>query len=573
MANETYYVSKSTDNGFVVGNDTNDGLTLATPFLTIDKATDTAMLATGAVTVILNDGSYVGTDIDASNQYLIIGANPAFDSLTMKPYLSTATLVPGVATGCIRFTDTTGWDNTKTFTIQDITLGRSETSEGGADANYQIWIVGGAATSPTYNVTRVTVKNQAFYGVYCSGTTLANINITDHTHVSTRAVGRGMLYSATHGGGKITIDGGTVNHTQWNNSGNGIVYIDAAAAGVEVEIEDLAVIGKTVSGTGLMYGIFVANVDNAVASGCSVDLENLSGGAWSVGNIRLFGNDVTLTAASQKIHSCTASAAGFDSGGFLITVGGDGGSAQANVSDGSEIIGCTAVGDATFVANNGHGIGVVANDNCEMYGNTSSFADIGILSKLTTNCKVAGNLVKQCGLGGTSKVMYYNKGGTNDLFYNNTAIIDSDTDAVVFIAGIDGATNSTGAEFDNNYIYGQADAISQIIAINSGSDATFDYNHYYITGTVPNPSFTYTVTTYATVALWIAARETNGVVVTANPFNSDYTLIEGSTGVGASPNVGLTAKAIGFNGEPYPSNAIDIGGAPTTYGPFHPVNL
>jgi len=50
------YISISTDNGFVVGSDANDGLTKATPFLTIDYAINNTPVGG---TLVTNNGEYV----------------------------------------------------------------------------------------------------------------------------------------------------------------------------------------------------------------------------------------------------------------------------------------------------------------------------------------------------------------------------------------------------------------------------------------------------------------------------------------------------------------------------------
>ena len=55
----TYYVSKSNANsslGYVVGNDSNNGTSPGTPWLTISKAVATA---TDGDTIYVNDGTYV----------------------------------------------------------------------------------------------------------------------------------------------------------------------------------------------------------------------------------------------------------------------------------------------------------------------------------------------------------------------------------------------------------------------------------------------------------------------------------------------------------------------------------
>jgi len=584
MADETYYVSKSTDNGYFIGNDGNGGESKTDAFLTLDAASDAAYATSGAITIIINDGNYIGADIDAANQYWIWPANPGFDSCLVRPEnAGEVTIIAGVATSTVRMNNATGWDSSKSVEWRDLILGRLSTAEGGDDGNYGIWTLGGTGTAPSITATRCEFRNMVFYGINVGANGLANITFNDCSYTINRITSRGMVYSPTHAAGKLTIDGATINHSKWATNGSGVIYWDASVAGVQAEVKNvtanISINSTDVAVDSLMYGIFIANCPDALVEGCDLTFTQAASGAtWSINGIRLFGNDAGLTAERQKIHNSTVRAYGWDAttgAGGCITVGGDGGARQANVSDNSEIINCTAIGDATGVSNNLHGIFIVENDSCEMYGNTASFVDIGIMAKLSATTKVAGNLVKQCGLGGSSNVMYYNKGGTNDDFYNNTAIIDSDTDAVAFGAAIDGATNTTGAEFDNNYIYAEANALNQLITINTNQTATFDYNHYLITGTLPATVFTYQATTYSTVALWLAARETNGVEVDSEEdvFNSDYTLKKGATGVGVSPNAGLTAKAVSFIGEPFAAFSIDIGGSQSIYGPFHPRQL
>jgi hypothetical protein len=582
MANEIYYVSKSTDNGYVVGSDANNGLSKATPFRTLDKASDTAYLTTGAITIVINDGDWIGTDIDTANSYWLWPASPGFDSCLILPEnAGSVKIISGSATSTIRMNNATGWNNTKSVEWRDLILGRLVTAEGGTDGNYGIWTLGGTATPSTITATRCEFRNMIFYGINVANGALANITLNDCTHTADRITSRGIVYSPSHAAGKLTINGATINHTKWATNSGGIIYWDAGTAGVEAEVRNVtgftSINPADVAADSLFYGIFIANCPDAIVEDCDLTFEQgASGATWSINGIRLFGNDAALTAERQKIINCTVRAFGWDAttgGGGCITVGGDGGARQANVSNNSQIIGCTAIGDAISVAHNLHGIFIVENTDCEMYGNTSKFMDIGIMAKLTTTTKVAGNICESVGLGGSSNIMYYNKGGTNDDFFNNTAVIDANSDAVAFGCAIDGATNTTGSQFNNNYIYGKANALNQIITVNTSQTATFDYNHFYITGTLPATAFTYQATSYATVALWIAARETNGVEVAQNPFNEDFTLREDAEGIGVSPNLGLSGSAVGFKGEPFAAYGLDIGGAQSIYAPFHPRQL
>jgi len=583
MANETYYVSKESTNGYVVGNDTNNGLTKATAFLTLDKGSDTCMLASGDVTMIINDGIFIGTDISTSN-YWLIGANPAFDSLTIKPENANfVTIIPNSTVALLRFNNATGWDNTKTVTIQDLILGRSETSEGGLDPNYCIWTLGGATTAPTLNLTRITTKNHTVYAVYPGLTAKINIVITDLVHESNRNPGRAYYYSPTHSIGGLTINGGTINHTRYNHAGFGIIYHDADTTGVTCNIDNLSINAGVnppdVTADAIMYGMFIANIDDAVVHNSTVVLKQTASGAgWGLHPIRMFGNDATLTAARQKIEKCTAISLGGNApsgGGFGITIGGDGASRQDNVSDDSFILNCTFIGDAIYAANNGHGIGIVANDNCIVAGNTVSYADIGFLAKLTATNLFVGNLAFSCG-GGPTSIFYYNKGGTNDDLFFNTVVIDINSDCTGFVAAIDGATNTTGLELKSNLILVTADTTKKLIMINASQTATFDYNHFYVASGVSLPTnpCIYQSTSYATVTAWITARETNGIEITNNPVNNDNTLKKGAVGVNGGDNTLVINRiSTGFNGEPFPLFDRDIGGAPTTFGSFHPVNL
>lgn len=581
----TYYVSKSTDNGYVVGNDSNDGLAKSTPFLTLDRASDIAKAAAGSHTIIINDGIYVGTDIDSANSYWIFASGFTADDLTFQCENSgNVQIIPGVATAIVRISNSTGYGG-KSITFNGIKFGREITSLGGADGNYAFWVSDTSmASAVNVSFTDCEFINAAIYSVNNAASMQANYTFTNCTHTADRVNTRSFIYSPTHAEGGLTIDGLTITHTKHNNSGSAVIFFDASVANVTCSIENVTgtiAIDSTDTAVGsVMYGIFVANCDNALVNNVNLSLDQAASGAtWGTYGIVVYGNDATLTATAPKIYDCHITATGWNAAigaGFCIAIGSDLGNRQANKSDGAKIIGCSATGDATSVANGLHGIGIVENDNSEIRGCTVSFSDIGFLLKLTATSIVSGCFAKSIGVGGLSQVAYYNKGGTNDDFFNNTFIHDANSDSAAFLAAVDGVTNTTGAEFKYNYIHVESDTSIDVISVAASQTATFDFNYYYTASGVSlhaNP-FLYQAINYASIDAWLTARETNGQNLgSTNPVDSSYMPISGSALVGAGRKWWTGANPVSAGGEPYSDFDTDIGGYQSVFGSFHPLNL
>jgi len=116
----TYYVSNSTANGGIVGNDANNGLSLATAWLTINKALTTASTAGGHI-IEINPGTYAET---SGSGYL--NASKAYTSQTTyrKMSGSTGTVTIQAASGTT--TEVAWFGPTSNQLWQNITfLGRS----------------------------------------------------------------------------------------------------------------------------------------------------------------------------------------------------------------------------------------------------------------------------------------------------------------------------------------------------------------------------------------------------------------------------------------------------------------
>lgn len=576
-----YYASKSTANNYAIGNDSNDGLSKAEPFLTLEACADAAYAAAGDHTMIINDGIYSGTDIEAGG-YWILGASPTFDSLVVKPETAgEVTIIATSTTAVIRFTNETGWAG-KSIEFQDLIIGRLLDTEVGVDSVIGIWSQWNSGTVGTIVSTRNTFYNHTTVAIQYGGSAVGNFTGTDDTVIVDRVDGRGYFLTADHDDGAINISGLTVTNTHFGTTSNGSIFIDAGTAGVTANIAN-ATIAMTIadddaSSDGLAYGIFVANAASTILNS-NVTVTKAGSGTWSSYGIVVIGSDALLASAKHLIENCTVASNGMDStggAGFGISIAGDLGARVANKADGSRILKCTVTGDAVSIANNLHGIGVVEQDDCLIEGCTANGADIGFLLKLTTTSVVAGCLAKKCG-GGSSNVAFYNKGGTNDDFFNNTVIIDADSDCIAFLAGAQDAVNTTGAEFDGNYIAVLEDTTQKVINIAASQTVTFDYNHFYIVGSLPADPFTYQAIDYATVAAWIAARETNGVVVSVNPFvntaTESYSLVKGATGQTGAPKWWTGAPPFGADREPFPSWDISIGAIQSKNIPFHPVNL
>ena len=514
----TWYVSKSASNGYAVGNDGNAGTSKAAPFLTLGAAKTAAFSSGGNEEIIINDGVYVGTEVDSSNQYIILGANPPASLLIRAENPQQVELIPGATTGLFRQTSGTNLEGTS-LELRDLILGRDVISKGGEDANYLLWCRDNADTTATHTVTltRCTFRNPAFYG--CFGLKWPTLTVTDCVWEADRVASRAFIYSNTWAGGECNVNGLTVDQTAHTASGFGPISIDYAAGGIKTRIENVK--GTVASdsadvGGGTLYGIAVRNSDDVALNNIDITMRDDSAGATWIGyGVTVYGNDATLSTAAPLLSGITVRAQ--TSGGFAVSFGGDLADVVANEADGGRMRNITVIGNSTFAGANGHGVGFGDNDNCTAYGLNVSYCDIGLLDKVGSNNTYAGAVVHKCG-GGTTEAACYAKGSTNSKFYNVTVVIEDGYEAIAFLAAVDGATNATGAEFKYNLVSVLSATANKVIQVNTSQTASFEDNYYYINpGSVPANPFTYQATNYANAATWLDERD-GGVRVPSVPF-------------------------------------------------------
>lgn len=163
----------------------------------------------------------------------------------------------------------------------------------------------------------------------------------------------------------------------------------------------------------------------------------------------------------------------------------------------------------------------------------------GIDAQLAVNCKIYGNIVMnmiQYGL-------LWTFNSTGNTFYNNTIYNNSQSGS----AGIELASNSTGATIKNNIIKGADYGIAGDPA--SASSIEEDYNILSVTTTVRAPGITAGAHTITSDPLFVTT-----LPVTSN----DLKLQPGSPAIGSGSNLG-TPYNLGMdpNGDRFPYPSVD----------------
>jgi len=473
----TYYVSKSTDNGMVVGSDANAGTSLALPKLTISNAVTTA--STGD-TIYVNKGSWTGAELGATNYVNINGK-----TLTLLPYnaADNVTIVGSASLPQIRVQAAPS--SVETIIGAFILDGGNLTSTNGVQIDETVGVD-----------TRVT---------------LAGTTIRDQTtaHISDNAL-RGIvkLYNVTFAGtirngyaGAATFGAAAAKSTIVNGLALSCTFNTASAT--------CTVIGGTRSAVSANnWTVDVRNVTGTIGVGSACDTSSalrvvapIAASPWVVSNNSFNMSNTVATAA--------------DSYGIFIRNGASGDTAKSNngfcqnntignfcyagfgirIGDGAtvyDVDNATVSGNRVFgiysATATPHGISIGAVTGGNVYNNEVFGSYVGFLLAGNQGANVFNNLSYGC-----YGPDFYAKGcgaTTRPTIAHNIAVADNTyvgakRDFGMFSAVINGATNSTAVLFQNNIGYALND-FSGWASVPASQAATYTGNNYFSAYTLPS---------------------------------------------------------------------------------------
>lgn len=490
----TYYVSKSTANGWAVGVDTNNGTSTATPFLTLEKALN----AMGAGdTCIVNDGTYtynVAADPTSTGYWKFQNSGQTVKPLndyavTLKPAAGQGTGFlqnrGGAANtlGAFKF-DASGMGNNASVIYANSSVNWGDESRGINGP----WVVNTGAAN----------TGAAFWDGNTIGDTHAyNIRVDN-------GFGKGAVYAPIISTGSLDINGLTGSVTNVTVDRCGALY----AAGTTTNAGWVRVRGCSMTVSSSASGL--SGVLNA--SNIQYIFENNHGMVFSgtcPNGAVVAAPPISATVQADNSICRWNSGTNSAPGHYLFVHGTDGGSANDNTQNYPIV----HDNDFTYTGSDTlpHGYVLGSVKGGVVCDNVATGAAIPFLSKLQSErAYFVKNKVCNLGVYSGASALYCK--GSIATFASNLVPMDASNHALFMASNIGDATTAT-ATFVGNILQADAGyAVTLAVVVGSGADAStgvFVGNDYYMPGGVSGTPFSYGATTYATRALWSAAHELN----------------------------------------------------------------
>jgi len=475
-------------------------------------------------------------------------------------------------------------DSTATFTVNDLKFSGSNIS-----------------TRIVYLATNIAEKNIVLNRIETIGDGAAvainisqgNGSVTMNDCIVSGSYSGNIVYANTTLGANsamvLTIDGLHYDNVTSTRAGEVLACAFRSANTASVTTANISNVTGSINFTnaaGFSWGIECSGVNNVVLEDCNFTVDAIvtgSGNYCTLVRGQDTGNRLTTRPVIRNNifnHNCPS--------GDGISVGTD-----AETGLGFTInpqVHHNVVTGINSAAYSPHGIGVRGLASGDIYANhVKRFHSPLILSLCTNdNVRAFGNLLTD--ITGTETVGISLKGNSGGVAHNNTVIItpssvDGNSDCFGIWAREQGATaNSASKTYNNNIlILVVTPKVGGFATVGVGDANTFSNNNYYSDQALPATSWAYAGTTYATLALWNAAQETNDATDNAN-FTATVAEIVAAFGdltpdevsANATTNGGGLKWWTGANpdtlNEPLSSFDIDQG-LQSKNGDFHPTNL
>lgn len=512
----TWYVSATTSNGFVVGNDSNAGTSPQAPFLTISQAQTSG--ANGD-TVYVNSGTY-----DLSTTGLSLTKN-----INWQAYVTDGTVIV-TSSNATRTIALTPANNANTLTFNGFYVQNT----GPAASPLTINDVAYDAVVVASNNTVDGGSTRHINDTYTRGTVTISGNTCTGTMGTTNVIQSSVTPSAAK---KLTISGNTISVTSNNNSQvTGILVQRAALSSTSfwayVASNTITMSAPSSVGTGAaLYGIRCDRITtgtdtNGVATRLIVESNTItltarSGTVNDTAGVVIPSTDSTAVAHNPIVRSNVVT---WDAPvGRGISIGIDG--TTTSYVDDAEVYGNTVTSTFYNGTNTPHNFSVGVVNRGRVYGNKSYGGAVGILVSINNGCVVSGNIVV-----GASYASLFAKGNTAAWFLGNTVIIRNDVSGARFGnygaigTAIQGATNNAATTFANNHVYNYSDSTMPWAVVDASQTATFKGNNYYAVGSVPANPWSYQGVTQANLAGWQGAQE-----ATATSTDPGFSVAPGAT--------------------------------------------
>lgn len=499
-ATGTIYVSSIAFGGIAIGDDTNGNGTLSKPYLTVDKAVTSGSEGN---TIALNGNPASPTDY----------RHATFINLTkgysFQPVFSYGAIISSTSTGNRVIACSLATGQTATF---------GKLTVDGRNVCTTCITTPDQSSTYTLNIVGTKLLNFTQYGCFSNGSaTKANINYTNAIIASSNC--RDGIRHLVHTAGAINISGTSVTLTSQNLANNGGILIETLTAGVTVSIDSTSVaitLDSSLTGAGTHFGMFVYNTPNVAITNSSTHISGTPGSRAAIGIQISTSSDVSeLDCSNAVIRNCQST--NLTNGGRLFAFGTD--TQTYGLQTGSLIEDCTGVGSATFQAGGGHGIFTSNQTTAVVRRNKISYADLGIIDKLSTGGYFYSNIAYNC-----TQYYYLMKGSTNCTMKHNTSVSTSPYLGIHFkaIVGDDvGLTATTGGIYSGNLSYNDSTSNGVYVIVDTGQTCTFSKNDYFSASAAATNPWQYQGNNYNSLVLWQGAQEATALGI--NPVFTNFT--------------------------------------------------
>ncbi|NHC05927.1 hypothetical protein [Azonexus fungiphilus] len=479
-----FYVSSEATNGFVVGNDSNSGLSKAAAKLTLNGA---FTAAAAGDTIIINDSAtpYDGTLSNLTKSITILPWTARGVTLRTNGSYTFRISAPNITFGAV-IIDTNGVGSSAIRSLSgDVNglrlIGTKLKCHGGYSLNHvgTCELLGGFEVESTGST-----KAEVYLPTAAAGRVYIGPGANIDAHVTC---------SPTVAGVHFTVSGARIRSAPAVD-GTSLWAVQSLGGCTSILIEDSDIgVDKSLQG----IGILVRPHATISLTSCIIRRNRVSNGV----------------AAANQIS------------GYGIGIGAE--ATTAGTISGVEIYG-------NDISHANHGLFVGHKASGWTRGNVVRDTIIAVLTKGAVDVIQSCNVVVGGPLTGGA---LRSKESIGAKFYNNLVVWSSASASAGTFQQSD--FNSIGTEFKNNILYAPSLAIPKAVLITEGTDAVFSHNDYFA-GSFSTGAFAYGAATYNTVTAWATARESSALAVDpAFVGAGDYRLGQVSPLINAGVNVGL----------------------------------
>ncbi len=477
------YVSKTATNGYVVGNDANNGTSKALAKLTVASAITAAV---NGDEIKVNDGTYShATFFNTSSKGITINPENAY-KVTLDGTDATQVLQCGHTAGL-------------TLTIGALIL------DGKNTAARCVNVTGDVALATTvFNGTKfIRFTEEAVHSVKSNEAITFNNTIVEASLSETNKLAA-LFYKDNALTGSVTVNGGRGTVTNTASASRSFVRVTRASGSSPVvvtirDIRGLTLISNVATGgTGWrLYSGF--SVDDSVIERNHVTFDV----AQDVTAIQVrAASDVSPTAHRAVVRYNVFRVLRAVSG-YGVVIGPIATGTNSHRANNAEVYGNTIIWEtAPLPGVTPHGIAFSYATGCRAYGNTVIGAYAPFLNR-GIDCSFVGNKADK-----VYGRCCYSKGSTNGLFAQNVLgviAVDNTTGALSAVVGED-ATNTTKCKFVMNVVVVSGPAVN-VVNVTPSQDVDFYGNRYVSTRTL---NFILGASTYTNLKDWNAVATVEG---------------------------------------------------------------